>query len=396
MDVAGSQLARLTLGKTTATVALRWIPFFLPTLAVAFSASTARLTTILGIGEMFALVTLLAGRHFDAGHERPIMAGALALVSLSSWIALAGTLVTFTIAFLMLIIGLSLYTVGGHTFLSRRTRFDQRGRAIGLFETSWAAALLVGAPLVALLINVVGWRGPFAAIGIATGVMSIVVARTPDTATITDIDVNDGPPTKQPLTRAAWRVIFASASLAIAGLSMVVITGTWLDEQLGVSTGGVGLVAMAFGLAELTSSLGSAATADRLGKVRSARAMATVLLVGLAVISQAGTSLLLGVIGLVLVFIGFEYAFVTSFGIVSEAMPEARGRALAAGNAVGTVLRGAGAVASGLLYGRFGIIGPATLSAIGALTAIILLTGHQRSDAGRQMLRREQRDFLVD
>lgn len=371
--------------------ALRWIPFFLPTLAIAFASSTAELTTILGIGEMAALVTLLAGRHLDAGLERKIMIGALGLVALSSLLALIGTISSFAVAFLLLVIGVSLYTVSGHTYLSRRVTFDRRGRAIGLFETSWASALLIGAPLIALLITAVGWRGPFVALATLSLLMAGVVARTPDTATV-NADAT-APVVKQPLTSATWRVIFASAATGVAGLTTIVIAGTWLDDRLGVSTGGVGLVAMAFGAAELSSSVASAVSADRLGKVRSTRAMLFLLLTGLVIMTQAGTSLTVGVLGLICFFLGFEYSIVTSFGIISEAMPQARGRALAAGNAVGTMTRGASTIASGRLYNEFGINGPIALSAIGAVVAIALLTVHQRSAAGRHMVAKERRDF---
>lgn len=391
MDISRSQLVRLTAGKSVACTALRWIPFFLPTLAIAFASSTAELTTILGVGEMAALVTLLAGRHFDAGRERKIMTGALGLIAVSSVLALVGTITSFAGAFLLIVIGVSLYTVGGHTYLSRRITFDRRGRAIGLFETSWASALLIGAPLIALLINIVGWRGPFVALAVLATVMAVVVARTPDTATVSE-DAT-APVTKQPLTAAAWRVVFASAATGVAGLTTIVIAGTWLDDQLGVSTGGVGLVAMAFGTAELSSSLSSAAFADRIGKVRSTRAMLVLVLVGLAIMTQAGTSLVVGVLGLLCFFVGFEFAIVTSFGIVSEAMPHGRGRALAVGNAVGTVTRGASTIATGRLYDQFGINGPITLSVLAAVVAISLLTAHQRSAAGRQMVTKEQRDF---
>jgi len=319
------------------------------------------------------------------------MTGALGLVALSSLLALIGTITSFAAAFLMLVIGVSLYTVGGHTYLSRRVAFDRRGQAIGLFETSWASALLIGAPLIALIITAVGWQGPFIALAISATLMAVVVARTPDTATVSE-DAT-APVVRQPLTPATWRVIFASAATGVAGLTTIVIAGTWLDDRLGVSTGGVGLVAMAFGAAELSSSISSAVFADRLGKVRSTRAMLFLVLTGLAIMTQAGSSLAIGVLGLLLFFLGFEFAIVTSFGIISEAMPQARGRALAAGNAVGTLTRGASTIASGRLYAEFGINGPIALSVTGATTAIILLTAHQRSDAGRQMAKKEQRDF---
>jgi len=88
----------------------------------------------------------------------------------------------------------------------------------------------------------------------------------------------------------------------------------------------------------------------------------------------------IGAIGLFLFFLGFEFAIVTSFSIVSEAMPAARGRALATNNAVSTVARGCGIVASGVLYEQFGINGPAAISITTAVIGLMLLSiGLRRS-----------------
>ena len=74
--------------------------------------------------------------------------------------------------------------------------------------------------------------------------------------------------------------------------------------------------------------------------------------------------------------IGFEYGFVTSLSLVSEAMPEARGTTLAVGNAVGTLTRGVGTLLTGVLYGAYGVSGSAALSASAAAisAACILLS----------------------
>ena len=75
---------------------------------------------------------------------------------------------------------------------------------------------------------------------------------------------------------------------------------------------------------------------------------------------------MVGVVGLLVFLLGFEYGFVTSLSLTSEAMPEARGATLAIGNAVGTLARGGGTILSGVLYGAFGIGGTAALSACAA------------------------------
>jgi hypothetical protein len=156
-------LARLTGAKTVTNVALRWIPPFLPTLERAFGATTTQLTTVLGVGEAAGLSTVFVGRHLDRGRERAVMIGARPRGA-SAVLALAGTLTAFAISFFVLVLGVSNFTVAGQAWISHRVDYRWRARSIGLYETSWAIALLAGAPLVAVLINVFGWRGPFVAI----------------------------------------------------------------------------------------------------------------------------------------------------------------------------------------------------------------------------------------
>jgi predicted MFS family arabinose efflux permease len=160
-----------------------------------------------------------------------------------------------------------------------------------------------------------------------------------------------------------------------------VISGSWLDDAFGVSTGGVGVVAMGFGAVELSASLTSAGVADRLGKLRSTLAGLVVLVVGLGVMIAAGDRIAVGVPGLLVFLLGFEFAFVTSLSLVSEAMPDARGTTLAISNAVGTVARAVGAIASGWLFGSSGIAGTAGLSAAAAVTAVVCLLVSRRLPA---------------
>ena len=182
------------------------------------------------------------------------------------------------------------------------------------------------------------------------------------------------------ITARAWLVMIGSATTAMAGLAVFVISGSWLDDAFGVSTGGVGAVAMLFGATELVSSLGSAAFADRLGKLRTTLGGLGGLLAGLAVMISADDRLWLGIVGIIVFLLGFELAFVVSLSLVSESMPTARGTTLAASNAVGTVARASGAVLSGWLYGIHGIAGTAALSAAAAVVAVATLLVSRRPE----------------
>jgi predicted MFS family arabinose efflux permease len=87
----------------------------------------------------------------------------------------------------------------------------------------------------------------------------------------------------------------------------------------------------------------------------------------------------IGIAGLLVFLLGFEFAFVTSLSLVSEAMPDARGTTLAVSNAVGTVARAVGAILSGWLFGAHGIDGTAALSAVAATTAGVCLLVSRRT-----------------
>lgn len=377
-NVSNAMLVRLTASKATTNSAFRWVAFFLPTLTAAFGATTAQLTAVLGVGETAGLSSLAVGRQLDRGRERIVLHAALALTAVGSLAALLGSLPAFAVAYFLIMLGVSFVTVGGHTYLSRRVRYARRARAIGLFETSWAMALLIGAPVAALLIGWFGWRGPFVFFAVASGIMLVVLRTAQDNSVVLD-DV-DGAGASSRISAGAWVLVAASAAVAITGLTTAVIAGTWLDEAFAVSTGGVGLVAMAFGGAELAASSASAAVADSVGPMRATQMALIVTLIGLLVMTRAGSSLPIGAAGLLLFFVGFEFAIVTSFAFVSEAQPGARGRVLALNTAVGTVLRGIGIAMSGVLYERFGIDGPVTLSSATAIAALVLLAA-----AGRRL-----------
>ncbi|MGA9277188.1 MFS transporter [Ilumatobacter sp.] len=365
-------LARLTAAKAVANTALRWVPPFLPVLEKAFGATTGQMTTILGFGEMSGLSTIAVGGRLDRGRERIVMTLALVAVAVSSLVSLVGTTFTFAIGFVLVVLGVANCTVAGHAYISHRVAYAERARSIGLYETSWALALLVGAPIIAVLISVFGWRGPYVVLALAATAMAAVIWRSAESERpATGVSVESRPaPGWRTITPRAWFVIVGSAMLAMAGLSVFAISGSWLDDAFGVSTGGLGAVAMGFGAIELLASTGSAGFADRIGKFRSTMTGIALLVVGQATMAIADETLWIGVVGILLFLCGFEFAIVTSFSLVTEAMPDARGTTIAMSNGVGTVARGSGTIAGGWLFGAYGVEGTLALSASAIAVAV--------------------------
>jgi MFS transporter, DHA1 family, inner membrane transport protein len=376
-------LAALTSAKWASNAAYRWIPPFLPDLERAFGTSTATMTTVLGLGELAGLTTVLIGGPLDRGHERRILLGGMVLTGVSCLVAMSGSVAMFAVAYVLLVIGVSAVTVSGHAWIAARTPFHERGRSIGLFETSWALALLLGAPLAGVLITAFGWRAPLVAWIVALVVTGMIVQRTvqrggaPQSwrapAPSGDEHARTSTTTTTKLPASAWRIILGSAFVACAGMAVVVVSGAWLSDRYGMNAAGIGAVAIAFGVLELIASLGTARLTDRLGKPKAVAFGLAVVGVALGTLVFAGPSVALGVTGLTLFLGGFEFAFVSSLSLVTEAAPQARGKAVGMGNAVATITRSAGAVASGLLYDRFGMGGSVALAAAAVAAAGVLL-----------------------
>lgn len=366
-----SQLATLTGAKVVTNTALRWVGPFLPTLERAFGTTTGTLTGIMGVAELGGLSTLATGSLLDRGRERTVFIAGLALVGISSVIALGGTTWTFAIAFALLIIGVANHTIAGHAWIGHRVAFGGRSRAIGIYETSWALALLIGAPILALLIEWFGWRGPYVALALASAAAILVVrVRVAPGVVVPRVAAEQRPP-RVPLPRTAWPPMLASAAIAMAGLGVFVISGAWLDDEYGVSTAGLGLIAAGFGAVELASSVSVAAFADRIGARRSVLAGLVALVAGGAVMMTASTTLT-AVLGLALYLTGFEFAFVASLTLVTEAAPEARGRAIGISNALGTVARSTAVILSGQLFEAFGVRGALAMASVATVAAFAL------------------------
>ena len=375
------ELAALTASKSISNLALRWVTAFLPTLERAFSTTTGTLTGILGLAELGGLSTTLVGRALDRGRHRLIFVASLLLITASSVIALGGSIATFSIAMVFLLVGVSNLTVAGIAYIGERVSYSSRGRAIGTFETSWALSLLLGAPILAFLIDRYGWRAAYVALALLNGLAAVAIFRSMPAPQIAETTAKTS--LFGGLPRSAWPPLIASAAVAGAGMSIFVVMGAWLSDDYGLSVAGLGAIATGIGAAELASSSAVAVVADRIGIRRSVGIGGLLLGLGLVVIALSNDSVIIALIGLIVLVIGFEYGFVSSLSLMSEAAPRARGTAIAVGNAIATITRASLIVISGQCYERFGILGSATVSAAALCAAAAALIADRRRPVGQ-------------
>jgi len=183
--------------------------------------------------------------------------------------------------------------------------------------------------------------------------------------------------------RSTYSTIGAGALTFFAGFQIMIIYGAWLKNQYQLDAAQLGVVALILGLFDLVASVSVSLFTDQIGKRRSVLFGNLFALLGYLLLPWLNTSVALTVFGIALARSGFEFTIVSHFPLLSEQVPEQRGKVLTLGSAV---VLGAGTLASisGLwLYTHYGVIGVSTLSAAAVCGALLLLVVwvKERADA---------------
>lgn len=361
-------LAVITLGKWLSNVAFRLVFPFLPRIAAGLGVSLSAMGTALAVRELAGLTNPALGRAADRrGHGRAMVTG---LVGLSLALLVHGVstgLVVFTVGLILLSLAKSLFDVAAAAWVGDAVPFHVRGRAIGMLETSWALAFVIGMPIAALLIRAGTWRLPFlvtaaACLAMAAVSVSMLATERPDHRNEAAVARRD---VWTPVVRAA------AATFVFIGIghSMILVTfSSWLEDTHGVSIGELGLTAFVIGSAELAGSAGTAVFGDRIGLHRS-------LVLGLGLAAGASLLLLLGDIALwtalatmAVYFVVVEYTVVVLLSLFSEIAPKSRGAAMGIAFAAFSIGHAIGAVLGSQLYERVGM----TENLIGMAIALAL------------------------
>lgn len=347
---------------------------FLTPLSRDLHTSVGRLGVLLGTAELVGLSTALIGRSLDRGHYRRFVTiGALLVTFGVLAMAFSRSPLPFALGFSAVAMGVSWYTTASHSWLGRDVPYEQRGRAIGVYETSWAIALLLGVPVVGVLLSLGRWWLAFAVLGAGCALATVFVRR----ALPRDRSAADALPQThrlRGLTRRATLVLVGSFAITSAAVSVFAVYGSWLQDRFGLSTRVLGVLTIAIGVAELVASGATVRLTDRVGKVVAVRRGIAVMAVGvLAVIAGPGRPAL-AIAALVLVFLGFEFGFVSLLAVVSEVGGTQAGAVVAVDHALTTMSRAGAAALSAALYDAHGIVAPGVVSLVGALTCAASLT----------------------
>jgi predicted MFS family arabinose efflux permease len=381
--------ARLTLSIVVTTLcrlmlntARRFVYPFAPALSRGLGVPLTAITSLIAVNQATAVLGLFFGPIADRLGYRLMMLGGMVLLVAGMF---AGGLFPFywvvLIALFLAGLGKSMFDPALQAYVSERVPFHRRGLVIGFLEFSWAGSTLLGIPLIAVLIDRLGWRAPFFVMG-GLGILGILALR----ILIEKTDRKKAPGRSIALFRGAWRhllreraalgALFYSFWVSVANDNLFVVYGAWLEKQFGLSIVALGLGTAVIGIAELAGESMTATLADRLGLKRSLIGGLIVCLVSYGILPFLGQTLGMALTGLFFLFLTFEFTIVTGLSLFTELVPASRATMMASYLALGGAGRVVGALIGGPIWLAGGIYTTALVSAaISGLALVSLIWG---------------------
>jgi len=364
---------------------------FAPVLSRGMDVPLVAVTSAIAANQGTSVVAIGIGPIADRFGYRRVMLAGLGMLSLGMLAAAALPLYGVFLAALVLAgLGKSAFDPAIQAYVSERISFERRGLAIGIIETAWAGSTLVGIPLIAVLIDRMGWRAPF----LALGVLGVVGA-----AAIWWLIPPDSRPERSPSStrdnvfrslavlskdRAARGVLAYALLVSLGNDSLFVVYGTWLEDAFAVNVLVLGAITGGIGLAELGGEVLVATLSDRVGLKRSV--IVGVVLCSLAYVALPiiGMTFSAAVAGLLVIFLVFEFMVVSAISLSTELLQALRATMIAALFATAGVGRIIGALIGGPIWLAGGItavsLTSSGFSVIGLAALLWGLHGWQRAE----------------
>ena len=377
-----------TICRLALNTARRFAYPFAPVLSRGLGVSLTAITSVIAVNQATAVIGIFFGPLADRLGYRLMMFVGMGMLVVGMFSA--GCLPFYgvvLIAFFLAGLGKSLFDPAIQAYIGERVPFERRGLVIGMLEFSWAGSTLLGIPLIALIIDRLGWRSPFFALG-SVGLLGIVALKIVLSKDITK------PATHRTALgfRSAWRHLLKERSalgaigfaffVSMANDNLFVIYGAWLENAFDLSIVALGVGTSVIGIAELSGEGLTAAVADRLGLKRSVILGLAMCMMSYGVLPLLGKTLPTALLGLFFIFLTYEFAIVTALSLCTELLPDYRATMMSSFLAAA----GAGRVIGALIGGRIWLAGgipatglvSATISGLGLASLIWGLRGWSR------------------
>ena len=167
-------LVVVTLARRAANACYRFSGPFLAIIATGLDATISQVGVAIAVSELTGLASPAIGRLVDRASHRASMTIGLAGTAVGCSIAAAApSTAWFALGVTVMVLTRQSFDIGLGAWIAAHVPYQQRGRIVGLTETSWALGLLVGVSLMGALTAAVGWRA-----GFGLGVAAVVVLGT--------------------------------------------------------------------------------------------------------------------------------------------------------------------------------------------------------------------------
>jgi predicted MFS family arabinose efflux permease len=244
-----------------------------------------------------------------------------------------------------------------------------------MLEYSWALASMIGLLAAGFLIEEFTWRTPFIFIGILIFISWLFLFTLPvsekkswvkNTSSLSSrisnfIHLGSN-------AKSAWGTIIIQGFTLFSIMHLLIIHGGWLIDEYALSPSALGKAALIMGFTDLSASISVSLFVDKLGKKRSVAIGLTGLMMGFILLPFFNQGIIVAIIGLIIPRTFFEFALVSNIALVSEQVPEQRGKVLSLSAASGLLGTTAAVILGPISYYNIGISG---LSVIGLISAII-------------------------
>ena len=387
-DLPFAQLMGLSISARllTDTVAQLFNPF-LTIFAAGLGVDVVTLGRLMSLRLVTGIFTPLLGALADRHGYRRMMRLSLVLIVVGLLLISSGSgMISLVIGMILMGLGQSGFVPTLHAYLSARLPYTIRARGLGVLEYSWALAGIVGLFLIGQLIAATHWRMPlFVLAGGISGswllfsllppahtdqhhahssVPAVSASWRQRTAIFFDLGVR---------SRSAYSAILADALLFYAGMHLMMIYGTWLSEQYGLGAAALGSVALLMGCADLVGSVSVSLFTDRLGKRRSVLIGTAAMLVGYVLLPFLNVTLHLAVASIAITRGFFEFGIVSQISLLSEQVPDQRGKMMSLGSAFVMVSGALANITGPWLYVNYGVVGLCIVSVIALIVSLLVL-----------------------
>jgi DHA1 family inner membrane transport protein len=356
------QVGVTTLGRLFLNTSRRFVYPFAPVLGRGLGVPLTYITSIIAANQATGLLGPVFGPLGDRWGYRVMMLAGLSLMAVGM---IGGGLLPFygvvLLALFLAGLGKSIYDPAIQAYVGERVPYHRRAMVIGIVEFAWAGSSLIGIPLTGLLIERLGWRAPFFVLG-GLGLLGVVAIRL-----LIPPDRHHSHQTQKAIGfREAWRLLGRNRAalgalaygffIGVSNDNLFVVYGAWLESAFALSVVALGTATTTIGLAEFLGEILTASISDRIGLKRAVMiglSLSALSYMLLPVISQ---TLPLALLALFILFLTFEYTVVTSFSLITEVLPGARGTMMASFLATTGLGRVIGALIGGPIWLAGGLV----------------------------------------